>query len=333
MATALVTGGTGFLGSHIAKALTDAGHTVRILRRQRSPLDLVAGLPVEHAIGDVMDVRSLDAAMRGCDWVFHVAAVSDYWRANRTRLYLVNVNGTINVLEAAKRANVRRVVFTSSGAAVGSRTDADGNSKPADESIPFNMPAAQFPYGHSKYLAEQEIHRAVGQGQDVVIVNPAVVLGPGDLNLISGSLIVEVANGGVPVYPPGGVTVIDVRDVAAQHIAAAERGRKGERYILGAVDLPYKEMFRLAAEIAQVPPPPIAVPAAVVPVVAGAAALMRNVGITLPVDANQVRLSARNVYFDCRKSWRELGAPQISVQQMFQDTYDWYVAHGIIRKN
>src|SRR5258706_15607377 len=102
MATALVTGATGFLGSHITRALVEAGHTVRVLRRKGSPLGLLEGLPVDHAIGDIVDPVSLDLAMQGCDWVFHVAAISDYWRSNRIKMYLVNVNGTINVLDAAR---------------------------------------------------------------------------------------------------------------------------------------------------------------------------------------------------------------------------------------
>jgi dihydroflavonol-4-reductase len=325
---ALVTGGTGFLGSHIVRALVEAGHSTRVLRRETSPLDLVQDLPVEHAIGDVLDGSSLVQAMQGCDWVFHVAAVSDYWRANRIQLYLVNVNGTINVLNAARKAGVRRVIFTSSGAAVGLRDD----GRPADESTPFNRSAQQFPYGHSKFLAEQEVQRAVAQGSDVVTVNPAVVIGPGDLNQISGSAVIELARGNIPVYPAGGVTIIDVRDVAAAHLAAAEKGRTGERYLLGAADLSTKALQKLIANIVGVPAPTIAVPPAVTPLVALAAENLRRLGITLPMDATQIRLSARNIYFDCHKAWRELGEPQIDIQQSLKDTYDWYVDHGVINR-
>ncbi len=328
MVKALVTGGTGFLGSHIIRALIDAGHTARVLRRESSPLELLEGLPVEHAIGDVLDGPSLVQAMQGCDWVFHVAAVSDYWRANRIKLYLVNVNGTVNVLNAARRAGVKRVVFTSSGAAIGQRDD----GRPADEGVPFNMPPQQFPYGHSKFLAEQEVQRVVAQGSDVVTVNPAVVIGPGDLNQISGSAVVEMARGNVPVYPAGGVTVIDVRDVAAAHLTAAERGRTGERYLLGTMDLSTRALLKLIADVVGVPAPTIPVPPIVTPVVAAAAENLRRVGITLPMDATQIRLSARNIFFDCHKAWRELGEPQIDVRQSLQDTYDWYVEHGLISR-
>jgi dihydroflavonol-4-reductase len=326
MTRALITGGTGFLGSHIARALVERGHTVRVLRRARSPLQLIEGLPVEHAIGDVTDPAALDAAMEGCEWVFHVAAVSDYWRSNRIKIYLVNVNGTVNVLDAAKRAGVKRVIFTSSGAAIGMRED----GRPADETVPFNLPPARFPYGHSKALAEEEVLRAIGRGQDAVIVNPSVVLGPGDLNQISGAGVVELARGNVFIYPAGGATVIDVRDVAAAHVAAAERGRTGERYLLGAVDVSHQALLKLIADVVGAPPPFVPIPASITPGLAVVAGWLRSLGVPLPIDANQIRLSARNVFFDCHKAWRELGEPKIDLRRSIEDTYNWYIEQGII---
>jgi dihydroflavonol-4-reductase len=327
MAKALVTGGTGFVGSHVVRTLIAAGHTVRVLRRPTSRLDLIADLPVEHALGDVLDSSGLDAAMRGCDWVFHVAAVADYWRAQRIRLYLINVQGTRCVLEAARRAGVSRVVFTSSGAAVGLRPD----GLPSDESVPFNLPPGQFPYGHSKALAECEVLHAAARGQDVVILNPAVVLGPGDLNQISGSMIIEAARGVVPpLYPAGAVTIIDVRDVAQAHLAAAERGRTGERYLLGATDVTYRDLWRLIAEEVGGRAPAMPLPAALAPALAGAVGLLRMAGVSLPVDADQVRLSARRVCFDCRKAHHELGTPHFDLHTSIRDTHAWYAAQGMI---
>jgi dihydroflavonol-4-reductase len=326
MTRSLITGGTGFLGSHIARTLIERGHTVRVLRRTSSSLKLLEGLPVEHAIGDVTDPAALDVAMDGCEWVFHVAAVSDYWRASHIKLYLVNVNGTINVLEAAKRAGVRRVIFTSSGAAIGMRDD----GRPADETVPFNLSPARFPYGHSKALAEAEVLRAVGRGRDAVILNPSVVLGPGDLNQISGASVVELARGNVFIYPAGGVTVIDVRDVAAAHVTAAERGRTGERYLLGAVDLSHQALLKLIADVVGAPPPSVPIPVAITPGLAVVAGWLRAIGVPLPIDANQIRLSAHNVFFDCHKAWRELGEPKIDLRQSLEDTYQWYVEQRII---
>src|SRR5260221_1648897 len=148
MVKALITGGTGFIGSHVVRALITAGRTARVLHRQNSPLDLVEGLPIEHAIGDVMNISSLEQAMQVCQWVFHVAAVSDYWRSNRTKGYLVNLNGTVNVLNAARQAGVQRVIFTSSATPVGFLRA----GHPSDETAPFNFPPPPFPHWNNTNL-------------------------------------------------------------------------------------------------------------------------------------------------------------------------------------
>ncbi len=326
MITALVTGGTGFVGSHVARALVEKGYQVRILRRTTSRLDAVNDLPCEHAIGDVSDPASLRAAMEGVDWVFHVAAVADYWRSDPARIYQVNVDGTRHVLDAAKVMGVRRVIVTSSAAAMGYRDDLH----PVDELTRFNYDQHVTPYGHSKFLAEAEVFRAVRRGLDCVILNPTVIIGPGDLNQISSSVIIEAARGHVPpTLPPGGLTVIDVRDVAAAHVAAAERGRTGERYLLGAVDLTDKAWARLTADaIGNTPTSPIILPDWLVWLAAWGVDLLRWAGIRLPMEGNQLRLSTRMMFFDCQKSWRELGEPRITIQQSLRDTYAWYKAHG-----
>lgn len=327
MITALVTGGTGFVGSHIARTLVDAGYQVRILRRNTSRLDAVQDIACEHIVGDVNDPDSLRDAMAGVDWVFHVAAVADYWRNNPSRIYEVNVDGTRNVLVAAEEAGIQRVIFTSSAAAVGYQH----NLCPVDETVRFNYSPTLTPYGHSKFLAEAEIYRAIERGLDCVILNPAVIIGPGDLNEISGSVVLELARGKVPpVMPPGGMTVIDVRDVAEAHLAAAKRGRTGERYLLGAVDLSHKALRRLTAEIVGVSPVVIILPDWVVYIVAAAADVLRAAGVPIPIEGNQLRLSTRMMYFNCEKAWRELGEPRIDVQTSLRDTYEWYRAHGVV---
>lgn len=325
MITALVTGGTGFVGSHVARALVRHGYRVRILRRATSRLDAIADLDCEHATGDVMDPASLAAAMEGVDWVFHVAAVADYWRSDPARIYAINVDGTRNVLLAAEAAGVRRVIFTSSAAAMGYRADL----RPVDESVRFNYDQHVTPYGHSKFLAEAEVFRAIRRGLDCVILNPTVIIGPGDLNQISSSVIVEAARGNVPpTVPPGGLTLIDVRDVAEAHVAAAERGRTGERYLLGAVDLTHKAWLRLTAHTVGRRMMALTLPAWLVRRVAVVADVLRRSGVPLPIEGNQLRLSTNMMFFDCRKSWRELGPPQIPIQQSLRDTYAWYRAHG-----
>ncbi len=327
MTTALVTGGTGFVGSHVARALVEHGCTVRILRRATSRLDAVGDIDCEHAVGDVMDYDSLLAAMQGVDWVFHVAAVADYWRSDPARIYAINVEGTRNVLRAAEASGVQRVIVTSSAAAVGYRTDL----RPVDESVRFNYDQHLTPYGHSKFLAEAEVFRAIRRGLDCVILNPTVIIGPGDLNQISSSVVIEYARGKVPpTMPPGGVTVIDVRDVAEAHVAAAERGRTGERYLLGAVDLTHKAWMRLIAGAVGRPMCAYTLPAWALFIIAPIADALRRFGVPVPIEGNQLRLSTHMIFFDCQKSWRELGEPRIPIQQSLHDAYAWYKAHGDI---
>ncbi len=329
MVTALVTGGTGFVGSHLARALIERGYDVRILRRKTSRLDLIEDLICEHFIGDVMDMDSLRAAMQDVDWVFHTAAVADYWRNNPARIYEVNVDGTRNVLSAAEEARVRRVIFTSSAAAVGCRDN--GDLRPVDETVRFNLDQHLTPYGHSKFLAEAEVYRAIRRGLDCVILNPTVIIGPGDLNQISSSVILEMGRGNVPpTVPPGGVTMIDVRDVAAAHVVAAERGRTGERYLLGAIDLTHKAWMKLIADVMGKRINVIPLAPGLVHMAAPAVDVLRRFGVPLPVEGNQLRLSTRMMFYNCQKAWRELGEPSVPLRQSLKDTYEWYKAHGDI---
>jgi dihydroflavonol-4-reductase len=324
---AFITGATGFVGAHIARQLLEAGHEVRLLRRPNSRTDLIADLPAEHIMGDLMDSAALQKGMAGCDWVFHTAAVADYWRAERTKMYLVNVQGARAVFEAAKQANVKRVLFTSSAAAVGLRAD----GLPANEEVAFNLPPQRFPYGHSKALAELEAKQAVAAGLDVVTLNPSIIFGPGDLNLISGSMIVEFARGTIPpTYPVGRVTAIDVRDVARAHILAAEQGQSGQRYLLGATDIDYRTLMTMVAALVGANPPALPLVPALVPGLSAAINGLRRLGLPLPIDGNQVWLSARNVCHDSSKARHQLAEPQFSLQQSLADTYTWYKTHGLI---
>lgn len=330
MMKALVTGGTGFVGSHIARALVETGHEVRVLHRATSKLDALAGLSFESALGDLTDADSLRAACEGCDWVFHAAAVADYWRADVQRMFDANVEGTRRVLAAARAAGVRRVVFTSSAAAVGQRED----GLPADESVRFNFSPSRFPYGYSKALAEEVVLEAAAQGQEAVILNPVVVMGPGDLNVISGGFVLNIKRLSwvVPVTS-GGVAVTDVRDIARWHLAAAERGRSGERYLLGTWNVSYPEWFALIADVVGAARPGLPMPGWALPFIADAADFLAARGIHLPVDGNQIRLGARHIYFDCSKAWKELGEPTIPMRQSVEDTYCWYLEHGYIKED
>ena len=241
----LVTGGTGFVGSQIVAALVRRGDAVRVLHRATSKLIMLEGLPVEHVLGDVQEPEAVARAVAGCDLVFHVAAVASYWRTQREQVYRVNVEGTRIVMEACLAAGVPRVVHTSSVAAIG----IPRNGRPADESATFDAFSATFAYADSKHRAEAVVLQAVARGLPAVIVNPGAIYGAGDHNLISGSMVLELARRSVPLVPDGGLCVVDIDAVVQGHLAAAERGRIGERYILGGENL---TLLEIATEICAV---------------------------------------------------------------------------------
>ncbi len=325
MVKALVTGGTGFVGSHLTRQLIADGHQVRVMHRTTSKLDALAGLEYESAIGDILDEGSLCKACEGCDWVFHVAAVVDYWRADKSNMFRANIDGTRYVLNAARNAGVRRVVFTSSGAALGVLP----GQTPTNETIDFNMSPHHFPYGYSKHLAEQVVVEA---GQDVVTVNPVVILGPGDLNMISGSFITQIKRLQwlVPITN-GGIAITDVRDVARWQITAAEKGRMGERYILSTANYTYQTLFNSLADVVGVRKPLFRLPNFIPPVVALGIDMLRRLGIPTPIDATQARMGTQYIYFDPAKTWNELGKPQIDMHQSLENTYRWYLENGYLK--
>ena len=325
---ALVTGGTGFVGANLVATLGEHGLTARVLRRESSPLEALHGLTYEDALGDILDPReTLAEVMEGCDWVFHVAAISDYWRRGSDLLYKVNVEGTTNVLTAAKLAGVRRFVFTSSLAALG----VPRNGQLLTESSRFNLEPRRFPYAHSKHLAEQEVLKAAGSGLEAVIVNPTVVLGPRDVNQISGSIITEAASGRLFFYPPGGVNFVAVEDVAAGHIAAAERGQTGQRYILAGENLRHRDALRVICEVVKRRPPVLPLPKQVIPIAAfGVSAARSLLGTRIPMDANQVWLSGHEIYADGGKAERELSVATAPFRETVQRAYDWYNKYGYI---
>ena len=324
---ALVTGGTGFMGANLVEALAAAGHTPRVLRRNSSRLDALAGLSYEDAVGDILDPPSLLAAMDGCDWVFHVAAVSDYWRQGIDWLYQVNVEGTRKVLQAARESGVKRLVYTSSVAALG----VPENGEVMDESHQFNISPRRFPYGHSKHLAEQVVQEAVQAGLEAVIVNPAVVIGARDLNKISGSIVIEVARGLVRFYLPGGVNYVAIEDVVAGQIAAAEHGRVGERYILGAENLTHREAIATIVEVTHAPRPLFNFPLWAIEPTAIAVDLGRRVlGNRIPINANQVRMAGLKLFFRPDKAIRELGMPQTPFRTAVERAYTWFKEEGYL---
>lgn len=291
------------------------------MRRASSQLDALEGLQVQDVVGDILDPASLIRAMEGCDWVFHVAAVSDYWRQGADWLYRVNVEGTENVLQAAAQVGVKRLVFTSSVAALGVPDDGEI----MDESHTFNLPPHRFRYGHSKHLAEAKVQEAVQGGLDAVIVNPGVVLGARDLNRISGSIVIEVARGLIRFYLPGGLNYVAVEDVVAGHIGAAEHGRTGERYILGAENLTYREAIDTIVDVVGAGKPLFSFPLWAIEPAAVAVSLARQLfGNRIPINANQVRLSGLRIFVSPEKAIQELGMPQTPFRIAVERTYRWF---------
>ncbi len=326
-----ITGATGFVGSHIARQLASAGYELRVLYRSERKLAILEGLDYEGVAGDLDDLAALERACAGCEIVFHAAAKADYWKDDdKAALWRINVEGTRNVLSAAQAARVRRVVFTSSAATVGIRP----GPAPADENDRFNLSPERYRYAYSKVKAEEVVAEFVASGLDVVTLNPTVVIGPGDLNAISGTFVIETARyqWAVPIAS-GGLAVIDARDVAAAHVNAIERGRSGQRYILNSANYPYSEWFSLIAAACGARAPLFNTPDFMLEPIARLVDALRRCGIKTPMDADQTRLGAAFIYFDGSKAYRELFQPQIDIATSLQDTWRWYAERGYIKHN
>ena len=323
----LVTGGTGFVGSQLVAALVRRGDSVRVLHRANSSLLTLEGLPVEHVVGDILDPQTVERAVQGYDWVFHVAGLSSYWRARREEIYRVNVEGTRLVMDACLRAGVQRVVYTSSVAAIG--------IPPAGtvgrEDTEFDPLSATFAYADSKRRAEEEVRRDVDRGLAAVIVNPAIVIGAGDQYLIAGQLGLDVARGRLPAVPPGGICLVDVDAVVQGHIAAAERGGVGERYILGGENLSFREMATMIASMTGRPAPRRTLPRRALPVLGAIVDAANRVSPRpQPVSGDQLRLSAWDLFFDSGKAVRELGYPLLPFRGAAEKALRWYREHGYL---
>ena len=287
---------------------------------------------VEHVVGDILDRDSLQAAMEGADWVFHVAGRAAHWREGAA-IIEATVAGTATVLKAAQAAGVGRVVYTSSLAALG----VPRLGELLNETSVFNYPPGRWPYGYAKHLAEKEVLAATSAGLDCVIVNPASVFGAGDLNLISGELIIEVARRRIPAITNGGMNVIHVADAVAGHLAAAEHGRPGERYILGGENLAHSEIIPLIAEEVGVRPPKLEVPTSLVRAAATAIDLFNPIFrlpyIRLPDYGNLLRLSTYSFYCDTAKAHRELGLPEPRpFRGAIHEAVEWYRENGYLRQ-
>ena len=325
----LVTGATGFVGSAVARALLARGRRVRVLARPNSDRRNLAGLAVEIAEGAMEDPRSLARAVAGCRYVYHVAADYRIWVPDPAPMFRANVEGTRDLLTAALESGAERVVYTSSVATLG--LVAGGS---ADEETPSSIDDMIGPYKRSKFAAEDVVREFVRErGLPVVIVNPSTPVGPGDIKPTpTGRLIVEAARGQMPAFVDTGLNIVHVDDVAEGHLAAAEKGRIGERYILGGENMALAEILAEVAQAVGRRPPWLRVPHGVLfPVAVGAELAARVTGRDPFVTLDGVRMSRKKMYFTSQKASHELGYAPRPAREAITDAVRWFEANGYLK--
>ena len=325
----LVTGGTGFVGSHVVRRLCQEGFAVRVLARRTSPLQLLDSLPVEVVIGDLLDADSLRKAVAGCEAVFHVAADYRLWARDPREIYRNNVDGTGQVLAASRAAGVSRVVYTSTVGTIGFHAD----GTPATEADFPDRAALVGAYKISKFQAEQVALRYAGEGFPVVVVNPSAPVGEGDRKPTdTGKIIVDFLNRKLPAYLDTGLNLVDVRDVAEGHLLAFRHGRPGERYILGGRNMDFKEILDALARITGIPSPRLRMPYGVAwcaGVVNGVVAQITGRRPMVPLDG--VRIARYKMYVSSEKAERDLGYRAGPVEAALERAVQWFHEQGMTR--
>ncbi len=327
--TALVTGASGFLGSHVARLLTERGEKVRLLLRSTSQTKLIDGLPAERVEGDLRDPSSLDRALSGVRTVYHVAADYRLWARDPREIYESNVQGTRNLLDAASRARVEKFVYTST---VGTVAVPRPGALP-DERVDSSLGEMIGAYKRSKWLAEQEAKRAAASGLPLVIVNPTTPVGPGDAKPTpTGRIIVDFLNGRMPAYVDTGLNFVPVEDAAAGHLLATERGRLGERYILGGENLTLKQALEILSRVSGRPAPRVRVPHALAMAAGyGDAALSLLLGREPRIPLEGVRMARHNMFVNSEKARVELGFSPGPVAAALERAVRWYESNGYVR--
>lgn len=329
-----VTGASGFVGANLVHALIAGGHSVRVLLRPGADVRGLTGATYEAVSGDLSDaVPKLAQAMAGCDWCFHVAASYALWLPDYTPMFRANVDGTRNILTAAHQAGCSRIVYTSTVGCIGlPKPGSDGLVVPTDETTPVAESQMSNPYKLSKWRAEVVARELAAAGLPVIIVNPSAPIGPRDVKPTpTGQVIVDFLRRAMPAYLDTGLNWVHVRDVAEGHILAAERGRVGERYILGNAhgNWTMKQAFDTLSEITGLPAPRFQVPYAVA---LGAAHvdewLAKITGKPPKAPLAGVRMAAYKMWFNPAKAIQELGLPQTPPRQALADAVEWFRVHG-----
>ncbi|HTR46054.1 MAG TPA: hopanoid-associated sugar epimerase [Verrucomicrobiae bacterium] len=328
--TTLVTGATGFVGSHVARQLLAAGHRVRVLVRRSSNQRALDGLAVERTEGDLCDLTSLDRAMRGVRRVFHVAADYRLWARNPQEIYETNVEGTRRLFEVAAQAGVERIVYTSTVATIA--VPSHGGALPSEQTR-ATLDQMIGHYKRSKFLAELEAMKAAAAGVPVVIVNPTAPVGPGDWKPTpTGRILVDFLNGKMPAYVDTGLNVVGVEECAAGHLLAAERGRIGERYILGGRNMTLKQILDALAVITGRPAPRVRLPHAVALAAGYADELFARItGREPQIPVEGVKMSRHRMFVASDKAERELGYKPGAVEASLETAVRWYEEQGYIR--
>jgi dihydroflavonol-4-reductase len=327
---AYVTGGTGFIGANLVRLLLEEGYIVKALVRPHSRLDNLQSLDLELVTGNLND-PNLASQMQDCQVLFHVAAHYTLWQSDRDQLYDSNVLGTRNILAAARQAGIERTIYTSSVATIGvgkaGEIVDENHQTPVEKLVGY--------YKKSKYYAEQEAIKASQLGQDVVIVNPSTPIGPWDLKPTpTGEIILRFLRRQMPAYVNTGLNLIDVRDVAKGHLLALDKGRTGERYILGHQNLTLKNILEQLGQITGLKVPKKSIPLWLPLTVAWVEeCLLAPLGKSPSVPLDGVRMSKQPMYYDAAKAVKELGLPQSPIYNALKDAVEWFNHQLIIKNN
>ncbi len=321
--TTLVTGATGFLGSALARELLKDGRTLKLLARKNTDMRNIDDLDCEVAHGDLRDRKSLKSALAGCSTLYHTAAYYSLWSRDKKLIYDINVQGTRNILESALEMGVEKVVYTSTVGCIGLSMD----GRPANEDQPMNTATLCNDYKVSKYQAEQVAHELFGRGLSIVIVNPSTPVGPRDIKPTpTGKIILDFINRRMPAYIDTGLNLIDVADCARGHILAEEKGRPGERYILGNKNMSLKEIFTALETLTGLKAPSIKMPYWAAYSAGLACEWMSDFITRQPpaVPLAGVKMAKYFMYFDASKAVRELGLPQNPVENALDQAVRWF---------
>jgi dihydroflavonol-4-reductase len=331
---AFVTGATGFLGSHVARVLAEQGAELRLLVRPNSNLRNLEGLNADRVIGDLRDPASIEKSLSGCHALFHVAADYRLWVRDPDEMYRANVEGTRSLLEAARKQGVRRIVYTSSVATMGFTSGSKTKSGSlADESSPVSLADMIGHYKRSKFMAEQVAVKAARSGADVVVVNPTTPIGERDIKPTpTGRIVVDFLKRKFPAYVETGLNLVDATECARGHIQALEKGRSGERYILGGENLTLKQILDRLAAITGLPSPTVKLPyifalaAGVVDEMVTSRILGREPRATI----DTVRMGRKMMFVSSAKAERELGWRTVPVDGALRRSVEWFRANGYV---